>query len=226
MTSHRGAEFLEIRLSAPHRGTSADIAALLEHCSHIFDLVGDSSSTTRYLGPDAVGELPSEAPLEDIIKEMSLGRAGVVWFQTQHIEFGLHIHPETDDPATFTVSIPDHYLRSSQNGAVQLIVDELVVPLYNYIDPTFVYGGTYLEDTALEQERIEAGHIDRAYWLLAFGPQLVRTLGREPLDGISAWRFEDLSDGGCLILLSDNPNTCQPSQRADAEIVLQEECGP
>ncbi|SEQ77124.1 hypothetical protein [Natrinema salaciae] len=219
-------ESLDVRFYAPDRRTSVDIADLLRYCGRTFDLTGDDPSSTRSLGPDAVDELPSVIPLEDAIERVSSGRHGALWFREQNIEFGLHIHPDIDDPATFTVSVPDHYVRSSQKKNVCSVIDDIVIPLYEYATPMFVYGGTYLDDHILSREHIESGCIDRAFWLLVFGPQLVETLGKERLAGLSASRFSELSDGGRLVLLTDTPNTCAEVQRADAETVLQEGCGP
>ncbi|WP_254762407.1 hypothetical protein [Natrinema marinum] len=218
-------EFLEVRFYIPDRGTSVDIADLLRYCGRTFDLSGDDPSTTRCLGPNAAGEFPSELPLEDAIERVSSGRHGVLWFQTDDIEFGVYIHPDTDSPATVTVSVPDHYVRISRSENVRTVVDNIVIPLYEYTEPVFVYGGTYLEDSSLDRKRIETGYIDRAFWLLAFGPRLVQTLGEACLEGLTTARFTELSDGGRLLLLSDNPNTCTETQRSDAETVLLEECG-
>lgn len=219
-------EFLEVRFYAPERETSADIAALIRHCGRTFGLTGDDTSSTRTLGPESVDELPSEVPLGEAIERVSSDRHGALWFREGEIEFGLHIHPTVDDPATFTVSVPDHYVRPSREENVSTVVDDIVVPLYEHAAPMFVYGGTYSDDHTLNRERIEAGDIDRAFWLLGFGPRLVETLGGKCLAGLSASRFSELPDGGRLVLLSENPNTCTEAQRADAETVLREECGP
>lgn len=219
-------EFLEVRFYAPNRETSSDVADLLYHCGRTFDLVGDDPSTTRCLGPNAVDEFPSQMPLAEAVERVNSGLHGALWFRADGVEFGIHIHPDTDSSATFTVSVPDHYVRVGQNTNVRTIVDDVVVSLYEYADPSFVYGGTYLEDSALDRERIEAGRIDRTFWLLAFGPRLVQMLGEACLAGLPAARCTELSDGGILVLLSTNPNTCTEARRADAEAVLKEECGP
>lgn len=219
-------EFLEVRFYAPEKETNADIADLLCHCGRTFGLTGDDPSNTRALGPDAVDEFPSEIPLEAAVERVSSGRHGALWFREGEIEFGLHIHPDSDDPATFTVSVPDHYVRGSRTENVSTVVDDVIVPLYEYAEPRFVYGGTYLDDHTLSRERIESGYIDRAFWLLAFGPDLVETLGEERLAGLSASRFSKLSDGGRLVLLTETPDTCTQIQRVEAETVLEEEHSP
>ena len=218
-------ELLEVRFYAPDLKTSVDIAVFLRYCGRTFDLVGDDASTTRYLGPNAADEFPSEVPIEDAIDHVSSGRHGTLWFRSGDVEFGLHVHPDVDDPATFTVSVPDHYVRIGRDANVRTVVDDVVVPLYERVGPTFVYGGTYLDDSVLGRDRIESGHVDQAFWLLAFGPGLVRTLGEERFARLSAARLDELADGGRLVLLSDNPNTCREAQRTDAEAVLRVEDG-
>lgn len=133
-------EFLGVRFCASDEGTSDDIANLLRHCDHTFDPVDDDPSIRQCLGPNAVDEFPSQMPLTEAIERVSSELHGALWFRADDIEFGIHIHPDTDGPATFTVSVPNHYVRVGRSTNVRTIVDDVVISLYEYADPLFVYG--------------------------------------------------------------------------------------
>lgn len=90
--------------------------------------------------------------------------------------------------------------------------------------PRFVYGVTEPHRARLVDgdvpppvtvESLADHRIEYACWLMGFPPSIVETYGRETLLSTPAWQTSELSDGGIVILATENPtNVSKPETRA------------
>lgn len=90
--------------------------------------------------------------------------------------------------------------------------------------PRFVYAVSELHRSRLVDgelpppvtaESLAEDSIEYACWLMGFPPSIVETYGRDTLLSAPAWQTSELSDGGVLVLTTENPTTVsKPETRA------------
>lgn len=90
--------------------------------------------------------------------------------------------------------------------------------------PEFVYGVSEPHQSRLANGKVPPpvtldsladDRIEYACWLMGFPPSMVETYGRETLLSAPAWQTSELSNGGVVVLTTENPtNVSKPETRA------------
>ena len=138
-----------------------------------------------------------------------------MWYDELHfgLQINLHSHNTPDLPSV-SLSIDEWYTKPWRNDNPSLIY-ELVLKLYDFLKPIYVYGDTYLDDSSLSREGITNGQLEDLFWVNGFGPKMTQEIGREWLLNAPARRIDECDDGGAFLWVSPLPLTQDVGSRLE-----------
>ncbi|QLH80478.1 hypothetical protein [Halosimplex pelagicum] len=149
------------------------------------------------------------------------------------------------DLPQLNISVQDHHFFP-QEGETDQDAIERIDTLYTFLAdlyevlvaldraPVYVYGLQPIEyDKAtnpdhvngITAEQLRSGEILGIYWCQIFPPRLVEQLGAEQLLSVPAFRSEQLSDGGILLVVTHAMNTQALPPEDHAPNVVSEKLG-
>lgn len=215
-------EFLSIPYLLDEEMQSRSIESFLRFC---FDELNCSRSPPANGKTNQFGYATEETDgiryhvsIDEAIDTVARAAGGTIWLWYDDLNVGIHINRQAVDRPTvpsLSLSIDEWYAKPWRNDHPSLI-HEFVLELYEYLSPIYVYGNTYLDESPVSVEGIDAGRLEEVFWVNGFGPDLAEQIGRERLLRAPAWRIDDCDDGGVVLWESPLPLSADRQETDEA----------